>query len=150
MLTIIGSRSGRPDYSQVIEKNVLPVPPKSVIGTTILLYWNGYVDVPPRMSYTFMPLDPQGNPFPGKGMTMKVKKLVASTDGDILFAVSTAEAKPDGSAFYFASEAGYQKIEITPELYPITYPNVFKFSIANYDSQTRRILVYWSGSEEYL
>jgi len=151
-ISVTPIRSGRPDYSQVVEKVSVPIPQKPVVGTTSSIYWNTFVNVPPNTIVYFDPTDPFQKPFPHEGKVFRVKKVVVSIEADTLIGVDLADSWPPYTdAYFFASERGYQRVSIEPEAYSIRYPDRFRVFLSNYDTEnTRTFFIYIIGVEDVL
>jgi len=131
----------------------MPLPQKPVVSETKSVFWNTFLDIPPATTILFEPVNPFGKPLPVENRELRVKKVVATTEADILIAIHLRESFPPHTPFteyMFAMEAGYQRVEIVPEAYTIRFPNRFRFSITNTDTVLRRVFVYFVGSEEPL
>jgi hypothetical protein len=151
MQKIVGIRSGRPDYSQSIEKNVLPVSPKPEVDKTANIFLNFKSEIPAQTTYTFILTDENGLTYPHAGKCIRTKRLVASTSADILIGVDLVAYDPaSGGIMAIASDIAYQRVVLEPEFQTIEYPLQTQIYVGNYDTEKRLVQVYWLGSEESL
>jgi len=144
-------RAGRPDYSQTMEKTVLPVSPKPVVGKTSTLYWSTVDYIDGETIALLEPVNPEGYPFPTPGKILRVKKVVVTTTSNTLIAVDLRHSGYPyipGDEYIFARETKYQSIVIEPEAYSIRYPDRFRIFIWNYNPEPIEFSLYWIGSEE--
>ncbi len=161
MRRISGVRGGRPDYSFVSTIPIAPARPAGILQ----IYWNGREDADPGMEAYCVPSDPFGNTFPRANKVLKVKKVVVSIDADVLIGLDLVHVIYEGWAkfkrgeitfeellrrysYCFATELGYQRIELRPELYSIRSPDVFMIGLINADPENKRTMYfYWNGEE---
>jgi hypothetical protein len=150
MRTIVGIRAGRPDYSQTIEKNVIPVSPKSQVDNTASIFLNFSQEIPPLTTVIFTLTDENGLTYPHEGKCIRTKRLLASTSADILIGIDLVAVSPTGSQLAIASDMAYQRVQLEPEFQTIEYPLKTQIWVGNYDTGARLVRVYWIGSEESL
>lgn len=164
-IAIKGLRSGRPDYSQFIEKTTLEVVPKDVIGDTEFVEtnlvfdpernttWHGKAVIGAGEAFQFIPLF-KNEELPNKGKMFALKKIVCSVDADSMVEVWLLEyfvrpvtfiPVPRPDAIVFALDTNYQKVVFEPEIFWIKYPNVFGFFVQNFDSLEHEFRFYLSG-----
>jgi hypothetical protein len=148
MQKIVGIRSGRPDYSQSIEKSVSPISPAEEVESTRSYFLNFSQEIPAQTPIIVTITDEHLIPLPREGERFKTKKIVVSTSADILIAADLLAMDQTGATTGLMSDIQYQRLTLEPELITVAYPLRVALRVANLDSQPRIFQIFWIGAEE--
>jgi len=152
-VSVVGKRSGRPDYSFTSTFGITPPMPSGIYT----IYFSDQDDIPAGYERIYVPVDWNARTFPREGRSLRVRTFIVSGDADTLLwavlihvprkfwdAYHRGEISLDdmlNNSVYFYRDISYQRIYSDILFYPINYPDVLLYTIYNPSEQTRRVAV---------